>query len=262
MDDIRELVGYDCEVILPATHDTGSAVMSVPVRDEEESSLYISSGTWSLMGCELTEADCSEAARRANFTNEGGYDHRYRFLKNIMGLWMIQSVKKELEAGYEYKGRVENEDYSFANLSARAAEAIISSVVPAGDDRFLAPASMIGEVRSACRETGQTVPETPWELARVIYRSLAVCYREATEQLEELTGRRFDTIHVVGGGSNAVFLNEITAKETGRAVDAGPGEATAIGNIGAQLLADGVYADLTAFRRAVYDSFGVKRYEP
>lgn len=258
--EIRDLVGYDCTVILPATHDTGSAVMSVPCRDEKEDALYISSGTWSLMGCELEQANCSAEARNANFTNEGGYQHRYRFLKNIMGLWMIQSVKKELEAGYTYKGRKDGEDYSFANLSARAAQAEIQSIVPAGDDRFLAPESMIGEVRAACRETGQAVPETPWELARVIYRSLAVCYREAAEELEHITGRHFDTIHVVGGGSNAAFLNEITAQETGRAVDAGPGEATAIGNIGAQLLADGIFADLTDFRRAVYDSFGVKRY--
>lgn len=253
-------VGFQCRVVLPATHDTGSAVMSVPRVGGD--ALYISSGTWSLMGCELAEADSSEAAWKANFTNEGGYQRRYRFLKNIMGLWMIQSVKKEFEAGHPFPGRTGGEDLSFANLCDQAARETISSLVPANDARFLAPESMIGEVQKACAEQGMQVPETPWEIARVIYRSLAVCYREAAEEIEHLTGKSFDAINIVGGGSNAVWLNQLTAAETGKKVLAGPGEATAIGNVGAQMIANGEFAGLMEFRSAVFESFGVKTYEP
>lgn len=257
--EIENKVGYSCNVVLPATHDTGSAVMSVPSTGDN--TLYISSGTWSLMGCELEKANCTEDARRANFTNEGGYQHRYRFLKNIMGLWMIQSVKKEFEEGYDFAGKTGDEDFSFANLCDRAALETIDSVVPANDGRFLNPESMVKEVQKACQESGQQVPETPWELARVIYRSLAVCYREATEEIEEITGKHFDSINIVGGGSNAVYLNKLTAAETKRCVYAGPGEATAIGNIGAQMLYDGVFSDLNDFRKCVFDSFGVVEYK-
>ena len=255
---IEDQIGYSCTVVLPATHDTGSAVMSVPCTDEN--TLYISSGTWSLMGCELDAANCTEQARKANFTNEGGYQKRYRFLKNIMGLWMIQSVKKELEEGYEYPDRKADEDFSFANLCDKAALETIDSVVPANDGRFLNPKSMIKEVQAACKETNQQVPETAWELARVIYRSLAVCYKEATTEIEEITGKHFDSVNIVGGGSNAVYLNKLTALETGRSVNAGPGEATAIGNIGAQMLADGVFENLSDFRKCVFNSFGVVKY--
>ncbi|MCH4032791.1 MAG: rhamnulokinase [Lachnospiraceae bacterium] len=255
---VREAVGFDTSVVLPATHDTGSAVMSVPSQSDD--CLYISSGTWSLMGCERKDADCSQKAQEANFTNEGGYDYRYRFLKNIMGLWMIQSVKKELEAGYDFPGRTGKEDYGFGSLCDKAKDAGIASLVPANDVRFLAPESMIAEVQNACRESGQQVPQTPWEIARVIYRSLAACYKEAAEEIEAITGKKFDAIHIVGGGSNAVWLNELTAKVTGKTVLAGPGEATAIGNIGAQMIQAGVFPDLKAFRKSVETSFDVKTY--
>ncbi|NLC73959.1 MAG: rhamnulokinase [Clostridiales bacterium] len=257
--DIRDKVGFDCAVVLPATHDTGSAVMSVP--SDADDTLYISSGTWSLMGTERKEADCSDAAMKANFTNEGGYDHRYRFLKNIMGLWMIQSVKKEFETGYRYKDFTGDEDYGFGHLCDMAAKESIESIVPANDGRFLSPMSMILEVQRACGETEQQVPESPWEIARVIYRSLAVCYKEAAEEIEQITGKHYDAINIVGGGSNAVWLNELTASVTGKTVLAGPGEATAIGNLGAQMIADGVFKDLFEFRRCVRESFGVKEYK-
>ena len=255
--EVIEEVGFDCKVILPATHDTGSAVMSVPTVSEDV--LYISSGTWSLLGTELLAPELSEEAHDANFTNEGGFDHRFRFLKNIMGLWMIQSVQKELIADYDIEDA--KKYFSFANLCAKAKEASINSVVDANDSRFLAPASMIEEVKAACRESGQQVPETPWEIARVIYHSLAVCYKKAVKEIEDITKKRYETIHIVGGGSNAEWLNELTAKETGLKVIAGPGEATAIGNIGAQMIASGVYEDLWMFRKAVSESFDVKCYE-
>ena len=255
-EDIASSVGFNCKVILPATHDTGSAVMSVP--STSKSVLFISSGTWSLMGCELSAPNCSKEARRANFTNEGGYDGRYRFLKNIMGLWMIQSVKKELEEGYDYPGKSPEADYSFANLCRRAEMEIIESVVDAKDSRFLNPVSMIKEIQEACREKDMAVPVSPWELARVIYKSLAVCYRDTAREIEQITGKEFECINIVGGGSNADFLNKLTAYTAGKRVFAGPGEATAIGNIGAQLLYDKVFPNLGEFRKAVRASFEIK----
>ncbi len=255
-EDIAKSVGFSCKVILPATHDTGSAVMSIP--SIHENVLFISSGTWSLMGCELSAPNCSKEARMANFTNEGGYNGRYRFLKNIMGLWMIQSVKKELEEGYDYPGKSPEDDFSFANLCKRAEREQIESVVDAKDSRFLNPRSMIKEIREACREKNMDVPSSPWELAKVIYKSLAVCYRDTAKEIEQITGRNFDCINIVGGGSNADFLNKLTAHITGKKVFAGPGEATAIGNIGAQLLYDNVFSDLGEFRKAVLISFEIK----
>ena len=221
--EIQEEVGFDCKVVLPATHDTGSAVLSVPTNDDN--AIYISSGTWSLMGIERKEADCSMASMQANFTNEGGYDHRFRFLKNIMGLWMIQSVKKEFE-----------EDLSFAEICERASKETIDSIVDCNDDCFLAPQSMIKAVQDFCQSTGQTVPQTVGEIAAVIYNSLGKCYGDTVKEIEAITGNTYDTIYVVGGGANAGYLNELTAKYTGKNVSAGPTEATAIGNITVQML--------------------------
>lgn len=245
---VREEVGFNCTVILPATHDTGSAVLAVPTNDDD--AVYISSGTWSLMGIERKEADCSMESMKANFTNEGGYDHRFRYLKNIMGLWMIQSVKKEF-----------TENLSFAEICEMASKETIKSIVDCNDDCFLAPKSMIGAVQNFCRETNQQVPETVGEISSVIYNSLAKCYADTVKEIEEITGKKYSTIYVVGGGSNAGYLNELTAKYTGRKVSAGPSEATAIGNIIVQMLHDGTFEDLPQARTCVRDSFDVKVYE-
>lgn len=245
--EIQEEVGFDCKVVLPATHDTGSAVLSVPTNDDN--AIYISSGTWSLMGIERKEADCSMASMQANFTNEGGYDHRFRFLKNIMGLWMIQSVKKEFE-----------EDLSFAEICDRASRETISSIVDCNDDCFLAPESMIKAVQDFCSATGQAVPQTVGEIAAVIYNSLGKCYGDTVKEIEAITGNTYDTIYVVGGGANAGYLNELTAKYTGKNVSAGPTEATAIGNITVQMLHDGVFADLPEARTCIGNSFDIKWY--
>ena len=245
---IREEVGFDCEVVLPATHDTGSAVVAVP--SNEEHVLYISSGTWSLMGTELTAANCGEEAMLHNFTNEGGYNRKYRFLKNIMGLWMIQSVRKEIA-----------EDMSFGEICEQASKCNIASIVDANDDRFLAPENMTLEVQKACKESGQQVPEGIAEVAAVIYNSLARCYAATLEELEEQTGCRYQTIHVVGGGANADYLNKLTAQYTKRNVLAGPTEATAIGNLAVQMIAGKDLKDLTDARACIYRSFIIKRYE-
>ncbi|MEY8352467.1 rhamnulokinase [Lachnospiraceae bacterium 54-53] len=257
-EEIREEAGFNCQVVLPATHDTGSAVMAVPLVPGGEDSmgdiLYISSGTWSLMGTERKEADCSMESMEANFTNEGGYDHRFRYLKNIMGLWMIQSVKKELAE--------EGQDYTYAELCQMASGEKIASIVYCNDSSFLAPESMIRAVRDFCRKSGMEVPETAGQIAAVIYNSLGACYRDTVRELEAITGRRYSSIHVVGGGSNAEYLNRLTADYTGKTVHAGPGEATAIGNLLAQMLADGQFDGLKAAREAVYQSFAVKEFKP
>ncbi len=246
---IREEIGYDLTVMLPATHDTGSAVLSVP--SNEEQTLYISSGTWSLMGIEQRKADCSEESRLANLTNEGGFDYRFRYLKNIMGLWMIQSVKKEY-----------NDEYSFAKLCEMANECDdFPSRVDVNDVCFLAPNSMIDSIKKYCEVTNQKVPQTPGEISTVIYQSLADCYGKTVKELEELSQYQYDSIHIVGGGCNAQYLNELTAKATKKTVYAGPTEATAIGNILAQMIGTKVFDSVSMAREAVFNSFEIKKFE-
>ena len=247
-EEIQKEVGFNCKVVAPATHDTGSAVIAVPT--ESDNTLYISSGTWSLMGTELMEANCSRESKLHNLTNEGGYNYRFRFLKNIMGLWMIQSVKKEIGG-----------NLGFGEICEQASRCTIPSIVDANDDRFLAPANMTEEVQAACRESGQQVPEGIAEVASVIYNSLAQCYAKTIKDIEEITGQKYDRIHIVGGGANAEYLNILTAKATGVPVYAGPTEATAIGNLAAQMMSAGELKDLKDARACVYKSFEIKQYQ-
>lgn len=247
-EEIQKKVGFCCKVVLPATHDTGSAVVAVPSNEEDV--LYISSGTWSLMGTELKEAICTKESMEKNLTNEGGYDYRFRYLKNIMGMWMINSAKKEIA-----------DDMSYADICAMASKTTITSIVPANDDRFLAPKNMTEEVKAACRESGQQVPEGIAEVAAVIYHSLAKCYADTMNEIEEITGKNYDCIHIVGGGSNAVYLNELTAKACGKTVYTGPTEATAVGNVAAQMIAAGELADLKSARECIFHSFKINKYE-
>ncbi len=247
-EEIQKKVGFCCKVVLPATHDTGSAVVAVPSNEEDV--LYISSGTWSLMGTELKEAICTKESMEKNLTNEGGYDYRFRYLKNIMGMWMINSAKKEIA-----------DDMSYADICAMASKTTIASIVPANDDRFLAPKNMTEEVKAACRESGQQVPEGIAEVAAVIYHSLAKCYADTMNEIEEITGKNYDCIHIVGGGSNAVYLNELTAKACGKTVYTGPTEATAVGNVAAQMIAAGELADLKSARACIFHSFKINKYE-
>lgn len=247
-EEIQKKVGFCCKVVLPATHDTGSAVVAVPSNEEDV--LYISSGTWSLMGTELKEAICTKESMEKNLTNEGGYDYRFRYLKNIMGMWMINSAKKEIA-----------DDMSYADICSMASKTTIASIVPANDDRFLAPKNMTEEVKAACRESGQQVPEGIAEVAAVIYHSLAKCYADTMNEIEEITGKKYDCIHIVGGGSNAVYLNELTAKACGKTVYTGPTEATAVGNVAAQMIAAGELADLKSARECIFHSFKINKYE-
>ncbi len=247
-EEVKAMVGYDCQVVLPPTHDTASAVMAVP--SNEENVCYISSGTWSLMGVERADADCSMKSKEANFTNEGGYGGRITYLANIMGLWMIQSVRNKLAP-----------DMSYGDLCEQASKESIASIVDCQDDCFLSPDDMAAEIQDYCRKSSQDVPETLAQLASVVYNSLAKCYAEKLQEIEKLTGIKYDRIHIIGGGSNAGYLNELTANYTKVPVYAGPGEATAIGNILTQMIQDGVFTDLAQARECVAKSFEIKIYQ-
>lgn len=268
--EVRERVGFDTQVVLPATHDTGSAFLAVPARDDN--AVYLSSGTWSLLGVENEGPITSDASRFQNFTNEGGYLKRYRFLKNIMGLWMIQSIRRELN-GVDYvadsgsgRNRADRE-WGFGDLIAAAREADASACGPSpyvnvNDDRFLSPASMIDEIRQACRETGQSVPAGVGELMRCVYTSLTGCYADSIAELSALTGRTYTSINIVGGGCQDAYLNQMTANACGLPVYAGPIEGTSLGNLVVQMIGDGRYGSLQEARDAIRDSFNIEVYQP
>ena len=215
---VRQRVGFDCKVILPCTHDTGSAVVSASIDDE---SVFLSSGTWSLMGVLLDNPICTEESRLSNLSNEGGYQYRFRYLKNIMGLWMIQCIKKE------YDNR-----YSFDDLRILAEKnADFPSVIDVNEGRFLAPENMVREIKLACGESEQRIPSGLGELVFCVYNSLAISYAKTIAELESITGKRYSNIVIVGGGSQNRFLNDLTARVCGKNVIVGAVEATAIGNI-------------------------------
>ncbi len=245
---VRREVGFDLQVIAPAAHDTGSAVLAVPANDDDF--IYISSGTWSLMGIERKTPDCSERSRELNLTNEGGYGGRFRYLKNIMGLWMIQSVRHEFEDAFDFD--------EICQMAEAARD--FPSRVDANDACFLSPDNMTEAIKDYCRRTNQPVPETLGEIAAVIYASLADCYAGTARELEEMSGREYHSIHIMGGGCNAGYLNELTAKATGKEVHAGPSEATAIGNVTAQMLRAGVFNSIEDARSCIHDSFDIQIY--
>ena len=260
-EEIQKEVGFDATVILPATHDTGSAFLAVPARDDK--AVYLSSGTWSLLGVENEEPICTEDSWKENFTNEGGAWYRFRYLKNIMGLWMIQSIRRELNGVAYVAGRTskyaDGRQWSFPDLieAARGA-ADFHSVVDANDDRFLAPESMIDAIKDYCRMSGQPVPETVGEIMQCVYLSLSRCYKEAILNLCKLTGKIYTSINIVGGGCQDMYLNEMTSKAIGLPVYAGPVEGTAIGNLIVQFIAAGEFKDLQAARDAIRVSFDIK----
>lgn len=246
---ISERVGFQTQVVLPATHDTGAAVMAVPTTSDD--AIYLSSGTWSLMGIERLIPDCSEQSREHNFTNEGGYHYRYRYLKNIMGMWMMQNLRREFKHKYTFE-----ELYQLAYIGR-----YFTSVVNVNAEDFLAPESMTKALQDYCAKTNQEVPETQCELLYCVYCSLARCYAQTVVEIEEVTGKKYNKIHVVGGGCQDQFLNALIATETGKEVFAGPVEATALGNLMAQMLKDNVFEDLSDARRTVAKSFDVKPIE-
>jgi rhamnulokinase len=237
-----------------ASHDTASAVVAVPA--ESENFAYISSGTWSLVGVELPEPAVEPEGMHANFTNEGGFGGTTRFLKNVMGLWIMQECRRS----WAREGR----DYSYEELTrlAQAAPAAGSLLDP-DHPTFLPPGDMPGRIRRFCRETGQSPPEEPGEVVRCVLESLALKYRWVLERAEEITGRRAEVVHVVGGGVRNTLLCQLTADATRRPVRAGPVEATALGNLMVQAYARGYLGSLEEIRVAVRGSSEeVHDYQP
>ena len=252
------------KVVLAALHDTASAYLAVPARDDK--AVYLSSGTWSLLGVENDRCITTLESCRANFTNEGGAWGRYRYLKNIMGLWVVQSIRRELNGVSYVAGKgadgangsaaaladfEQGMSYSFADLCDMARASSCSAVVDINDQRFMNPASMISEVLSAVRETGAEAPRTIGELVRTVYVSLADCYARAIKVLSDITGKLYTSINIVGGGCKDDFLNELTAKATGLEVFAGPVEGTATGNLIVQMIVAGEFPSLQEAREAI-----------
>lgn len=252
---LPELVAaYDlpeCELIVVPTHDTASAVVGVPAGGDRPWA-YLSSGTWSLLGAERKSPLNHDLAMKGNYTNERGAYGTYRFLKNIMGLWMIQETR-----------RVSGDSGSFAELVRMATEAPpFRSLVACNDQRFLNPEHMIEEIQRFCRETGQPVPVSLGEVCRCIYDSLALTYMDYMNELEEITEQEIDVLHIVGGGANNALLNQLTADLTGKMVKAGPSESTAIGNLAVQMICCGHIENWAAARELVAKSFDIQSYLP
>lgn len=252
------------KVVLPAMHDTASAYLAVPARDDK--AVYLSSGTWSLLGVENTSPITTSESCEANFTNEGGAWGRYRYLKNIMGLWMIQSIRRELnqveyvegkggdakkEALLKISDYEPGRKYSFAELEMMARGAAEYNVtIDVNEQRFMNPESMIGEVLAAAAAEGEA-PSTIGELMQCVYNSLAECYAAAISTLSFITGKTYTSINIVGGGSKDKYLNALTAEATGLEVFAGPTEGTAIGNLIVQMIAGGEFSNLEEARKAI-----------
>jgi rhamnulokinase len=246
-------LGSPVPVIASASHDTASAVAAVPGLDA--SSAYISSGTWSLVGVETTEPILTEKARMLNFTNEGGVAGTIRFLKNVGGLWLLQECQRQ----WQREGQV----FTWSELVAQARGApVLRSLVDPDAPEFLNPSDMPSALRSYCQRTSQPEPQSVGALVRCCMESLALKYRWVIEALETLTGRRLDTIRIVGGGSQNALLCQLTADACGRRVVAGPVEATALGNILVQAVALGHLPNIAAGRAAVAASVEQRVFEP
>jgi rhamnulokinase len=240
-------------VVASAGHDTASAVAAVPATDKDY--IYLSSGTWSLMGVELDRPMINAESLAASMTNEGGVGNTIRFLKNIVGLWMLQECRSQWTRS--------GTDYDYDQLSAMACESpAFGPLVDPDDERFLSPKDMVDAIQSLCRETGQTAPVESGAVVRCVLESLAMEYRCVTEQLDRLLSKDHSTIHIIGGGSKNRLLNQFTANATGRTVVAGPVEATAIGNILVQAIAMGEIDTLAEGREIVRQSFPAETYYP
>jgi rhamnulokinase len=241
------------KVVTVGSHDTASAFVAVP--SAKTGSLFISSGTWSLLGVELDEPILTEAAQKANFTNEGGVDGRVRFLKNVTGLWLLQESVREW--------RATGKKHQIAQLITQAAELPKRSVIDVNHERFVAPGDMPKKIQEICRETGQWVPETEVEIVRTVIDSLVDKYVSVIAELETLTKIKIERIHVVGGGSQNDLLNQLTANATGLEVLAGPVEATAIGNLVVQARTAGVIrGTLEDLRTLIAQNFEIKSFQP
>ncbi|MEC5273651.1 rhamnulokinase [Caldifermentibacillus hisashii] len=240
----------NCEVITVATHDTASAVVGTPAIGENWA--FISSGTWSLLGTELLKPENSEEAYKENYTNEWGAYGTYRFLKNIMGLWMVQSVRKNIDNQYTFN--------EMAELAGQVKP--FQQFIDVNDSRFTNPENMIKEIQNYCKETVQRVPQTIGEIVASIYCNLALFYANEIEKLEKIIKKPIDSINIVGGGSNVNLLNQLTSTLSGKKVYTGPNEATAIGNLIVQMITNGDLKDVEEGRDIIRNSFEIKCYQP
>lgn len=251
-------LGGALRVVLPPCHDTASAVAAAPMAAPEES-VYLSSGTWSLLGIESPRPIISDLSFAHNFTNEGGADGGTRFLKNIMGLWIVQECRRQWAA--------EGRSFSYGELTAMAEAAgpAAFSIDPTAE-RFFKPGligdGMADRIAAWCRETDQPIPDTPGAVVRGVLESLAAAYAAAVRQLTEITGARYRHIHVIGGGSRNGLLCQLTAAATGCTVHAGPVEATALGNLLLQALAAGEVSSIEAGRHLLRTRARLTRYQP
>jgi rhamnulokinase len=250
---VAEEVGANVSVIAPACHDTGSAVAAAPTEGADFA--YISSGTWSLMGAELTQPVINADSLAYNFTNEGGVGGTFRFLKNVSGLWLVQESRRTW-AG-------QGESLSYNELTQMAAEAQpLRAIIDPDDGDFLRPGDIPARIRAFCKRSNQPVPESKGAIVRCALESLALKYRWTLERLEEMLGHRLEPIHIIGGGTQNRLLNQLAADATGRRVVTGPIEATAIGNVLVQMMALGHIGSIKEGRRVVRTSFDVETYEP
>jgi rhamnulokinase len=240
-------------VVAPACHDTGSAVAAVATKGK---AAFLSSGTWSLLGTEVAAPVITPRALELNFTNEGGVCGTTRLLKNIGGLWLLQSCRRcWAEAGREFS-------YDELLQAAHTEKRSFTSLIDPDHPSFLNPPDMVSAIADYCRRTEQPAPDTPGACTKAILESLGFKYRVVLESLEELTGTQFEEIRIIGGGSKNRLLNQFTANATGRPVIAGPVEATALGNIAMQMLGTGAVASLAEARAVIDRSFPTDRFEP
>lgn len=236
-EDIQKAVGFNCAVLFAPSHDTASAVCACPMADND---LYISSGTWSLIGTEITEPILNDSARKLNFTNEGGIDYRFRFLKNYMGMWLFQNIRRNLNKKLSYDDMM--------NLAKNCGEYKYFDV---NDSMLVAPKNMLEAIGKLINNDDLGL------ILNSAYHSLAKSYSEAVTEIETVTGKRFNSIHIVGGGCQDKYLNTLTRDYTGKSVTAGPIEATATGNIISQIISDKKISLATA-RKIVKKSFDIK----
>ncbi len=237
-DEVAGIVGYKAKVVLPATHDTGSAVLAAPLEGQTP---YISSGTWSLLGVEQTTAQTSKSALDAGYSNEGSVNNSFRLQINIMGLWMIQQVRHELD-----------DKYSFVELADMARANPVDDEINVNDQKFLAPESMIDAINES---VGRKL--SVGEMAYVIYNNLARYYDASLKALEKVTGERYETLNIIGGGSKNMLLNELTKQYTGKRIITGPAEGTAIGNLMMQMVGSGELASVKEGRQVIKNSFDI-----
>ena len=260
-DEVQKMTGLGAiPVIAVAGHDTASAVAAVPAKDEQFA--YLSSGTWSLMGIETKDAIINDLSYERNFTNEGGVEGTTRFLKNICGMWLYERCRKEWAVS---KAEADRQAAAMSHPelqgSAMQVEAFRSIINP-DDALFANPSSMIEAIQHYCRKTGQSVPETPAEICRCIFDSLALRYRQVFQWMQEFAPFKLEVLHIIGGGSLNKYLNQFTANATGATVLAGPQEGTAIGNIMLQAESAGSVKDIWEMRRIIANSLELVKYEP